>query len=185
MLWAIGGFVLFLLLFMLFGAPVKSYILEHELSHIVFALLSGIRIRTVSVKSSNAYVRTDRINIFIALAPYSLPLYTVILVALFRLITHFTASTVLAAPFYLLFGTTLSFHFLATIHYVQLEQPDMRRYGYFSSLVFIATWSILILTVILRFMFIDIQLACYFQRTLRETYLLYLHALGLIGRFFA
>jgi len=184
MLWAIGGFVLFLVLFMLFGAPVKSYILEHELSHIVFALLSGIRIRSVSVKSNNAYVRTDRINIFIVLAPYSLPLYTVILVALFRLITHFTASTVLAALFYLLFGATLSFHFVATIHYIQLEQPDMRRYGYFSSLVFIAIWSILILTVILRFMFIDIQLACYFQRTLRETYLLYLHAAGLIGRFF-
>jgi hypothetical protein len=185
MFWAIGGFVLFLLLFMLFGAPVKSYILEHELSHVVFALLSGIRVHSVSVKSSNAYVRTDRINIFIVLAPYSLPLYTVILVALFRLVTHFTASTALVALFYLLFGVTLSFHFVATIHYIQLEQPDMRRYGYFSSLVFIATWSILILTVILRFLFIDIQLARYFQSTLRETYLMYLHAVGLIGRFFA
>jgi len=185
MLWVIGGFVLFLLVFTLFGAPVKSYILEHELSHVVFALLSGIRVRSVSVKSSNAYVRTDRINILIALAPYSLPLYTVILVVLYRLLNYVTASTVLAALFYLLFGTTLSFHFVATFHYIQLEQPDLRRYGYFSSLVFIATWSLLILTVVLRIIFVDIQLAGYIQRSLRETYLLYIQAAFVFGRFFS
>ena len=185
MLWVIGGFVLFLLVFTLFGAPVKSYILEHELSHVVFALLSGVRVRSVSVKSNNAYVRTDRINILIALAPYSLPLYTVILVALYRLLNYVTTSTVLAVLFYLFFGITLSFHFVATIHYIQVEQPDLRRYGYFASLVFIAAWSLLILTVILRIIFVDIQLADFFEKCLRETYLLYIQAASVFGRFFA
>ena len=184
MLWVTGGFVLFLLVFTFFGAPVKSYILEHELSHIVFALLSGIRVRSISVKSSHAYVRTDRINIFIALAPYSLPLYTVILVGLYRLWNSITTSPVLALPFYLLFGMTLSFHFVATIHYIQLEQPDLRRYGYFTSLVLIATWSLIILSVIFRLIFMDIQLAAFLEKSLSDTYRWYNGAVTLVIRFF-
>jgi hypothetical protein len=180
-----GGFVLFLLVFMFFGAPVKSYILEHELSHVLFALLSGIRVRRVSIKSSNAYVKTDRINMLIALAPYALPLYTVILVALHRLLRYVAESAVLESLFYFLYGTTLSFHFIATIHYIQLEQPDLRRYGYFTSLVFIATWSLLILTVILRLMFSDIQLSYFMEKCLRETYEVYAKAVTAIIRFFA
>jgi hypothetical protein len=184
MLWVTGGFVLFLLVFTFFGAPVKSYILEHELSHVVFALLSGIRVRSISVKSSNAYVRTDRINIFIALAPYSLPLYTVILVALYRLLHSITASPVLVQPFHLLFGITLSFHFVATIHYIQLEQPDLQRYGYFASLVIIATWSLIILSAIFRLIFMDIQLAVFLEKSLRDTYQWYNGAVTLLIRFF-
>jgi hypothetical protein len=183
MLYAAGGFVLFLALFSFFGAPVKSYILEHELSHVVFALLSGVRVRSISMKSSNSYVRTDRINIIIALAPYSLPLYTVILVAMYRLLCMLTKSAVIAAVFYILFGITLSFHFVATIHYVQLEQPDLKRYGYFSSLVFIATWSYLIITLIFRLIFTEIQLASFLEKSLRETYVMYTRTTAMLIRF--
>jgi hypothetical protein len=185
MLFVIGGFASFLLVFTFFGAPVKSYILEHELSHVLFALLSGIRVRRISMKSSNAYVKTDRINLIIALAPYALPLYTIMLVSLHRLLQYFTESAVLESFFYFLFGTTLSFHFSATVHYIQLEQPDLNRYGYFASLVFIATWSLLILTVILRLMFTDVQLAWFLEKSLRETYSVYAKAVSAVIRFFA
>ena len=185
MIWAICGFVLFLILFTVFGAPVKSYILEHELSHMIFALLSGVRISSVSFKRSNAYVKTDRINIFIALAPYSLPLYTVMLVILYRLIRHIAMSPFADSVFCFLFGVTLSFHFIATIHYIQLDQPDMKRYGYFSSVVFITTWSIVIISIMLAFMFSDIQFILYFRSSLRETIQIYTWLIDLFNRFFA
>jgi hypothetical protein len=89
-----------------------------------------------------------------------------------------------AAPFYVLFGATLSFHFVATIHYIQLEQPDLRRYGYFASLVFVFTWSLLILTILLRILFIEIQLAEYYETCLRESIRLYMRAYSIFGRFF-
>jgi hypothetical protein len=168
MVWATAGFGGFLLVFMIFGAPVKSYILEHELSHMLFALLSGIRIQRVSFKSSNAYVKTERINIFIALAPYSLPLYTVILLLPFRLLHLITDEPLVFNIFCLFIGMSLSFHIASTIHYVQIEQPDLRRYGYFSSLILVFTWSIIILSLLFTLMFRGVQLVSYYKAVFAE-----------------
>jgi hypothetical protein len=63
---------------------------------------------------------------------------------------------------------TFSFHFVATFHYLQLDQPDVRRYGYFSSLILIITWSIIIISIILALMFKDVQLLAFYRSSFKD-----------------
>jgi hypothetical protein len=184
MLWTIFGFVGFLPFYFLSGAPVKSYILEHELSHVLFALFSGIRVNEVSFKKQKSYVRTQRINILIALAPYSLPLYTFITVLLFKGAGLFYMNRPLTALFYFLAGVSLAFHILATVHYMQLDQPDIRRYGFVPSLLIILTWSIILLSLLFRLMFTGVKLAAYYKYVLRDVVVLYSSIPGIIKMIF-
>lgn len=182
MFWAIFGFVGFLPFYFLSGAPVRSYVLEHELSHILFALFSGIRVKEVSFKKEQAFVKTQRVNILIALAPYSLPLYTFIIVALFKVAGLFYMDKPLTALFYFLAGVSLAFHILATIHYLQLDQPDIRRYGFVPSLLIILTWTILLLSLLIRLMFNEVRLGVYFEYVVHDMLVLYSSIPGLMQK---
>jgi hypothetical protein len=173
MILTIGGFLLFFVIFFFVGPPVKSYILEHELSHVIFAFLSGVGVQQIRVRGTNGFVKTSRINIFIALAPYSLPLYSFILIGIFNILRAFFQFMVLSIFLHLLFGISLSFHTLATIHYVQIEQPDLKRYGHFSSLIFILTWFTVILALLFALVFENIELASYFRESFDHALMLY------------
>ncbi|GEM_PF-2883521 len=173
MYWAMGGFGFFILFFFIFGAPVKSYILEHEISHVLFALMSGVRIKKISLKRSNAYVKTERVNIVIALAPYSLPLYTLFLIVVYSISSKAVSHPLFTAAMYFLFGVTLSFHIVATIHYLQLDQPDLTRYGYAGSLVLVFTWSLIVLSIIFFLMFRKIDLYGFFQASVKDAFDVY------------
>jgi len=166
MFYASLGFVLFLLVYFIFGPPVKTYIIEHELTHIIFALLSGIKIKGVSFKKSHSYVKTNRVNIFVALAPYSFPLYTLLVIAIYKVVKNFFYSNIVSSVFYFLMGASLSFHLTVTLHYIQLDQPDMKRWGYFSSMVFILLWSIIVLSVILALMFKRVELIYFYKSSI-------------------
>jgi hypothetical protein len=175
MIWSGLGFVFFIIVFFMFGAPVKTYVLEHELSHILVAMMSGTKIRRVSFHTGNAYVRTDRVNLFIALGPYSLPLYTLFVILVLKLIQQFTHALPVMGILYFIAGLTLSFHFVATMHYLQLEQPDTQRYGSFASLIFVTTWALIILVLVLALMFEDVQVLLFFRESIGEAGVIYRH----------
>jgi len=182
MLWSVIGFSVFLPFYFLAGAPVRSYILEHELSHVLFAVFSGVRVRGVSFKKERAYVKTQKINILIALAPYSFPLYTFILVLIYRVIVIFYTNRLLTALFYFLSGISLSFHIVATLHYLQLDQPDVKRYGYVPSLMIIFTWSLILLSLLFALMFREVELAVYYRNVLHDVRVLYGHIPRIVHR---
>lgn len=163
MLFCSGGFLFFIILFLLFGPPVKTYIIEHELSHLLFALLSGVGIKKVVIRKNEGYVRTQKVNLIIALAPYSFPLYTLVVFILYRVVALFSRSVVISSIFYILMGVTFSFHLVATVHYLQLEQPDLKRYGYFPSLILISTWSLCVISLVLALLFERVQALLYFK----------------------
>lgn len=182
MLFTGGGFLFFLILFLLFGPPVKSYILEHELSHIIFALLSGVKVKQVVIRKNDGYVRTEKVNLVIALAPYSLPLYTLVSFVLYRTIAFFYRSAVISSIFYSIMGLTLSFHLIATIHYLQLDQPDLKRYGYVPSLILIFTWSLCVISLVLALLFERVQVLEYFRAAVMHGVDFYI---GIVCYFFA
>ena len=177
-----GGFLFFLILFFLFGPPVKSYILEHELSHVLFALLSGVRVKEVVIRKNEGYVRTQKINLVIALAPYSLPLYTLVVFLLYRVVTVFYRSVVIVSICYFLMGLTLSFHLVATVHYLQLDQPDLKRYGYFPSIILIFTWSVCVISLVFALLFEHVQVIEYFRAAVKHGVDFYI---GVVCYFFA
>jgi len=161
---SILGFFAFIIFYLVVGPPVKSYIIEHELTHIIFAILSGIKVKKVSLKN-NAHVTIEKVNLLIALSPYSLPLYTIIILSIYKFIAVFYNSSLLSLIFYFIASTSLSFHVVSTIHYLKLDQPDLKRYGYFSSLVFIFIWSVVIMALLLAYMFEKVELISYFRRS--------------------
>ena len=163
------GFILFFISFFLFGPPVKSYIIEHELSHVLFALLSGVKVKKMSLRREGGYIKTEKVNIIIALAPYSFPLYTIFIIGAHKILSYVISSDLLSLPMYFLFGVSLSFHIIVTIHYLQIEQPDLKRYGYFSSLVLIFSWSIVIVAILLASMFERIEIAEYLSKSMMDT----------------
>ena len=163
MWFSLAGFLFFFILFFIFGPPVRSYIVEHELSHILFAFISGVRVKKVVIRKNDGYVKTQKVNLLIALAPYSLPLYTLFTFIVFRVVLLFHQSTFVSSLFYSLMGLTLAFHIVTTIHYLQLDQPDLKRYGYFSSLVFIFTWSLVVLSLILALLYKKVELFAYLR----------------------
>jgi hypothetical protein len=181
MIWAVSGFALFIFMFLLFGAPVRTYILEHELSHMLIALLSGTKIRSVSFRTGNAHVKTGRVNLFIALVPYSLPLYALFVMLLLKLMKRLAQSSLLIEALYFLAGLTLSFHFIATIYYLQLDQPDMNRYGTFASLILVITWTLVILALILALMFEDVQVLLFFRESFADAGVIYRTVFRMIG----
>ena len=181
MIWAVSGFALFIFTFFLFGAPVRTYILEHELSHMLIALLSGTKIRRVSFRAGNAYVKTSRVNLFIALIPYSLPLYTLFVMLVLKVMKRFIQSSLLIEALYFLAGLTLSFHFIATIYYLQLDQPDLKRYGTFASLILVIVWALVILALILALMFEDVQVLLFLRESVTDAGVIYQTVFRTIG----
>ena len=162
----------------------RSYILEHELSHILFAFLSGVKVKKVVVRKSEGYVKTQKVNLLIALAPYSLPLYTLFVFIVYRIVMIFHQSVLVSSIFYSLMGVTMAFHIITTIHYLQLDQPDLKRYGYFSSLVFIFTWSLVVISLILALLYKKVELFSYLRASQIHAVEFYKRLSSLIFNFF-
>lgn len=163
MLLSACGFGFFALLFALFGAPVRGYVLQHELSHVLFAAVSGVRVKRMSVRSEQGAVETERVNILIALAPFAFPLYSVVLILFNALLAPFAGEAARSLVFHPLFGFSLAYHLLATLHYLQIDQPDLKRYGILASLIFIFTLTIVVLAVLLGAVFAKTELLAYFE----------------------
>ena len=122
-----AGYLLWLLVFVFLPKPVRTYVLGHELTHAVWALVMGARVSGLSVRKAGGQVRTSKTNWAITLAPYFFPFYAMLLMAGF-FIAH--AIWDLTAHFWILFflvGLGWSFHITFTIMVlVTVNQPDVK-----------------------------------------------------------
>ncbi|MDD5676594.1 MAG: hypothetical protein PHW60_01205 [Kiritimatiellae bacterium] len=110
-------------------APVRLYVLAHELTHALWGTLLGARISGLRVGASSGHVKLSQSNWLIALAPYFFPLYTfVVIIAYYLLLVFFDLR-----PYVLcwlgLVGFTLGFHYVFTIYALAQGQQDVRDYG--------------------------------------------------------
>ncbi|MEK7721095.1 MAG: hypothetical protein AAB359_01755, partial [Elusimicrobiota bacterium] len=102
------------LLFHQGGRGKGLYVTAHELTHALAALFSGIRVRKISVKKNSGYVLLNSTNAFISLAPYFIPLYTLVIAAAYWLAGRFLDAAPLRPWFLAVAGFTLAFHLLHT-----------------------------------------------------------------------
>jgi hypothetical protein len=109
--------------------PVKVYILGHELTHALWAIVFGGKAKNLKVSASGGSVNVTKSNVFITLAPYFFPFYTMLLIATLLIVRIFVVQ--LAYPLVWLFfvGFTWSFHFTFTIQSLWTHQPDIHEYG--------------------------------------------------------
>jgi hypothetical protein len=116
------------------------YIFGHELTHALAGFLSGARINAFKVKKNSGSVSLSKVNIFSVLAPYFVPIYSMILIIAYALANLYAKQKGCNIHPYFLFllGFTLAFHVALTVFAIRQGQSDLREYGVvFSSFVII------------------------------------------------
>jgi len=126
------------------------YVLGHELTHILFIKVFRGRVSDWGVSVKGGYVTTDKTNIVIALAPYFVPFWSVMLLAVFGVLEWAVVLPPVAEKvLYGALGFSWAFHLLWTLWMIPREQPDLRENGTFLSLVIIYLVNLLLLVGLL------------------------------------
>jgi hypothetical protein len=135
--------------------PMKTYIFGHELSHSIAGLLSGAKIKKFNVGENSGNVVLTKDNIWIALAPYFFPIYTIIIMIAYVCLGWFIDIKQLYGYYLFLIGFSISFHIALTIYILTIEQPDLKVYGVFFSYVIILAVNVVVFTFISALTFED------------------------------
>lgn len=140
--------------------PAWLYVFAHEFTHALTARLSGGRVHAMHVSDDGGYIETDKTSMLITLSPYLIPLYTVLVFALYgllSLVTDMHRNVIFTVPLagwtvwmkwvwciYFLVGLTWCFHLTFTLEVLRTEQSDLRHNGEFFSimLIFVANLAL-------------------------------------------
>lgn len=125
----LAGFLIWMLCWMLLPQPIRVYILGHELTHALWAILFGGRAKNLRVSAKGGSVRVTKDNVLITLAPYFFPFYTILLILLRVLLGFFLDLAPYAAAWLFLVGFTWSFHVMFTLQSLTVRQPDIHEHG--------------------------------------------------------
>jgi hypothetical protein len=142
------GFLLWTALFVTVPRPIRAYVLAHELSHALWALLLGERVAGLRVTSRGGSVQIGRSRFLVLLAPYFFPLYTLIVIAAYGAIALVGDPTPWTVWWLAAVGFTWGFHLTFTISTLAAGQSDIRAAGplpayttiYFMNLAGLALW---------------------------------------------
>lgn len=143
------GAVLWLIAFFGLPRPIVLYVFGHELTHALWVLLMGGRISRFRVGRDGGHVVTNRTNFWIALAPYFFPLYSILAIGIYGLLSLFYSVQSYGPLLYAIVGATWAFHFTFTCWMIGKNQTDLTDHGTFFSLVLIYLLNLLLLSVML------------------------------------
>ena len=160
--WLAAGFVAYLLVQFLFWRPLFFYVMGHELTHALAAVLQGGKADDLHVSSKGGMVKVNVSNFLVNLAPYFFPIYTAA-AALIYLI----AAEAFKPYFVALIGFTLAFHFALTLYSLKQHQSDITEVGWLFAIPFIACVNVLITWAVLRLVAAD---KVSFQRFYQDTW---------------
>jgi hypothetical protein len=143
------GAVLWLIAFAGLPRPIVIYVFGHELTHALWVLLMGGRVSRFRVGRDGGHVVTDRNNFWIALAPYFFPLYSILAIATYGVLSLFLDMQPYGRLLYAVIGATWAFHFTFTCWMIPKNQTDLSDQGTFFSLVVIYLMNLILLSVML------------------------------------
>ena len=143
------GAVLWLIAFFGLPRPIVVYVFGHELTHALWVLLMGGRISRFRVSREGGHVVTNRTNFWIALAPYFFPLYSILAIGIYGLLSLFYTVQPYGPLLYAIVGATWAFHFTFTCWMIGKSQTDLTDHGTFFSLVLIYLLNLILLSVML------------------------------------
>lgn len=132
----------------------RLYVLGHELAHALAAWARGGKVYRIVVRAESGYVNLSRTGIFVALAPYWLPVYAVAVVAAYRAALWAGPPPWAAEAFVLLMGASLSFHLSHTVESLTTaRQSDLDSAGVPLSLALIVLLNALVVLAALKCLF--------------------------------
>ncbi|HXB96704.1 MAG TPA: M50 family metallopeptidase [bacterium] len=143
--WFAGGFVLYLLVQVFFWRPLFLYVMGHELTHALAAVLQGGQADDLRVSTKGGMVKVNRSNFIVNLAPYFFPLYTAAACAIWAVAAD-RFKPALAG----LVGLTLAFHFALTLYSLRQHQSDITEVGWLFAIPLIVSLNVVISALVLR-----------------------------------
>jgi hypothetical protein len=159
-LWGVASYAV---LHLLFFKPTYAYVLGHEAVHAIFAWVMGGKIKSFKVSGEGGSVATDKSNTVIELSPYFVPIYGIILMIVYFVISY--SYNVNGAAFIYLIGFALAFHVVMTIEVMKIRQPDILKSGYLFSIVFVYVLNIIIIALLFGLMFKQFSIKNFFVDT--------------------
>ncbi len=121
------------------------YVLGHELTHVIFIYLCGGKASGFNVTLGGGYVMTNKSNILIALSPYFVPFWSIVVLIISAILRIFWDIPYHDYALYLAIGATWTFHLAWTIWMIPRDQPDLKENGTFFSVVIIYLANVLLL----------------------------------------
>ncbi len=174
----VAGFVSLVIAKLAGPLLVYVYVLGHESTHALAALLSFGKVKAFHFGVDGGYVETDADNLFIALSPYFVPFWMLVWMLLLWAGNALWPFEAYEAWFYGGFGFWWAFHLYWTIWVIPREQPDMLENGLlFSTLVILLTNMGVLLGIL--WCFGIITPAGYAEEMVRSGLLLWNELLGL------
>jgi hypothetical protein len=143
----VGGAMAYFLFEKFLTKPMTLYVVGHELTHALSGLLSGAKIHSFKAGSKGGEVRLSKTNLFVALSPYVVPIYALLVILLFALLRLWWKDPLLSHFFQFFLGAALAFHLSMTVAAIHRKQPDLKIMGIFLSGILIAIGNVLILGV--------------------------------------
>lgn len=139
------GFILYLIIHIIFYKPIFIHIMSHELTHMLWAFLFGGKTKKIEVSENGGKVVINKSNFLISLAPYFFPFYTFIFVLIYLIADK------KFYPFIAFFiGASLSFHIALTLYSLRQSQSDLREdSNIIFSLAFIFFMNLIVIVFIL------------------------------------
>ena len=144
-LYFVGGCSFYFFLFLTTPKPYKIYVLGHELTHAIWAILMGKKVSKIKISKKGGYVEISKSNFWISLSPYFFPFYTFVLILISLFIYFFNNNYFYNNIFYFLVGFTWFFHILFTIDALKIKQTDITAHGRFFSYFVILFMNILLI----------------------------------------
>jgi len=124
----IAGGIAYLAMHVLFRKPILTYVVGHELTHALFAVLFGGSVKSFQAGERGGRVTITKSNFIITLAPYFFPLYTFVAIVLHRLAVVFHIQGALGWLVFLA-GATFGFHVILTLQFLRIDQNDIKEQG--------------------------------------------------------
>lgn len=146
--WLYGaGILAYGLTEILFKKPMWIYVVGHEMTHAISGILSGARVHHFRASSRGGEVRLSKSNFLIALSPYIIPFYSLLVIGVYAIASHWVKNPYLVYGFQFLVGATLAFHVSLTYHAIHKRQPDLKILGLFLSMTIIALGNAVVIAM--------------------------------------
>lgn len=149
--WAplVSGAAIWLVVYLSLPKPMWLYVVGHELTHALWALLFGAKVKSFKATRHGGHVLVSRTNSLIVLAPYFFPLYAVLWSGLFLGAAWFFGWRHHAPYFHLGLGVAYAFHLTLTASVLRTRQPDLESEGWIFSCVLVWFAHVLLLVLAL------------------------------------
>jgi len=161
------GIVAYLVVHALIFKPSYLYIFSHEFMHAIATWMSGGKVKSFKVSSKGGSVGVTKSNLFIALAPYFFPFYTIVVTMVFFVAKFFLKNNIDYNPFLFAIGFTLAFHIIITVDFLKIRQTDLMHAGYLFSICLIYIVNIIVIGLIFSLLFSSVT----FKAFLMDIYL--------------